>query len=93
MDASDKGPFVIGSSAFIEEYARTRQIPVPKLLHAFGIDLVCQYMKYRASHFINNHPFAQCPELQDRRPATMLYFLRVAMSHQWADIFGSRTTF
>lgn len=50
-----------GSSAFIEEYVRTRQIPVPKLLHAFGVDL--------------------CPELQDRRPATMIYFLRVVMSH------------
>ena len=31
----------------------------------------------------------QCPELQDRRPTTMIYFLRVAMTHQWADIFIS----
>ena len=35
---------------------------------------------------------SQCPELQDRRPATMAYFLRVAMSHQWANISNSRTT-
>lgn len=33
----------------------------------------------------------QCPELQDRRPTTMTYFLRVAMTHQWADIFSSWT--
>ncbi|KAF8801346.1 SIR2-domain-containing protein [Phlegmacium glaucopus] len=50
-----------GSSAFIEKYVRTRQIPIPKLLHALGVDL--------------------CAKLQDRRPSTMLYFLRVAMSH------------
>ncbi|KIM44834.1 hypothetical protein M413DRAFT_363794 [Hebeloma cylindrosporum] len=51
-----------GSSAFIDEYVRTRNIPIPKLLEAFGIKL--------------------CPELHGRRPKTMLYFLRVAMSHQ-----------
>ena len=34
----------------------------------------------------------QCPELHGRRPTTMIYFLRVAMSHQWADIFSSWTS-
>ncbi|KAF8199114.1 SIR2-domain-containing protein [Pholiota molesta] len=51
-----------GSSAFIDEYVTRRNIPIPKLMEAFGIEL--------------------CPELQTRRQKTMLYFLRVAMSHQ-----------
>ncbi|KAF8972683.1 DHS-like NAD/FAD-binding domain-containing protein [Flammula alnicola] len=51
-----------GSAAFIDEYVRTRNIPIPKLLEAFDIEL--------------------CPELQSRRPQTMLYFLRVAMAHK-----------
>ncbi|KAF9482627.1 DHS-like NAD/FAD-binding domain-containing protein [Pholiota conissans] len=51
-----------GAAEFIDEYVKARNIPVPKLLAAFGIEL--------------------CPELQNRRPKTMLYFLRVAMSHQ-----------
>ncbi|PPQ94448.1 hypothetical protein CVT25_002539 [Psilocybe cyanescens] len=51
-----------GSSAFIEEYVRARNIPITKLLEAFNVEL--------------------CPELQTRRPQTLLYFLRVALSHQ-----------
>ena len=49
MGASDKDLFILGSSAFIEEYVRTRQIPIPKLLHAFGIDLVFRYELSRAT--------------------------------------------
>lgn len=48
MGASDKGSFILGSSAFIEEYVRTRQIPIPKLLQAFGVDLVFRYELSRA---------------------------------------------
>ncbi|KAF8998517.1 DHS-like NAD/FAD-binding domain-containing protein [Cyathus striatus] len=51
-----------GMSSFMQEYVIKRNIPIPKLLLAFGINL--------------------CPQLQNRKPATMLYFLRVAMSHQ-----------
>ncbi|KAF9564294.1 SIR2-domain-containing protein [Agrocybe pediades] len=50
-----------GSSTFIEEYVKTRNIPILKLLDAFKIHL--------------------CPELQNRKPKTMLYFLRVALAH------------
>ncbi|KAI6124877.1 SIR2-domain-containing protein [Pisolithus croceorrhizus] len=49
-----------GMSAFIKEYVVVRQIPVVKLLFAFGIPL--------------------CPELRAKTPATLLYFLRVAIS-------------
>ena len=48
VGASDKGSFILGSSAFIEEYVRTRQIPIPKLLQAFGVDLVFRYELSRA---------------------------------------------
>ena len=84
--ASDKGLFILGSSAFIDEYVRTRQIPITRLLQAFGIDLVFHYKLSRATLFfdgiLTSPPPPQCPELQDRRPKTMTYFLRVAMSHQ-----------
>lgn len=49
-----------GMGAFIKEYVVVRQIPVVKLLFAFGIPL--------------------CPELRAKTPATLLYFLKVAMS-------------
>jgi hypothetical protein len=32
-----------GSSAFVDEYVRSRNIPIPKLLEAFGIKLVCHH--------------------------------------------------
>ncbi|KAF8892118.1 SIR2-domain-containing protein [Infundibulicybe gibba] len=51
-----------GMTSWIQEYVLTRQIAVPKLLQAFGVDL--------------------CPELQTRRPSTLLYFLRVMMSRE-----------
>ncbi|KAL0955144.1 hypothetical protein HGRIS_004058 [Hohenbuehelia grisea] len=51
-----------GMQAWIKEYVILRQIPVPKLLKVFGINL--------------------CAPLQRKRPETMLYFLRVAMSHE-----------
>ena len=41
--------FILGSSAFIEEYVRTRQIPIPKLLQAFGVVLVIRYELSRAT--------------------------------------------
>ncbi|KAJ3508716.1 hypothetical protein NLJ89_g5598 [Agrocybe chaxingu] len=50
-----------GETAFMQEYVRTRNVPIVKLLQAFGIDL--------------------CPELRNRRPRTMLYFLRVVIAH------------
>ncbi|KAF9526098.1 DHS-like NAD/FAD-binding domain-containing protein [Crepidotus variabilis] len=50
-----------GPADFINEYVRVRNIHIPKLLKAFGVDL--------------------CPELQNRQPKTMLYFLRVTMAH------------
>ncbi|KAG1738844.1 DHS-like NAD/FAD-binding domain-containing protein [Suillus paluster] len=51
-----------GMSSFVREYVMTRNIPIVKLLFAFGISL--------------------CPELRNKQPQTMLYFLRVAMSKQ-----------
>ena len=48
MGASDKGLFILGSSAFIEEYVRRRQIPIPKLLQALGVDLVFRFELSRA---------------------------------------------
>ena len=48
ISASDKGLFILGSSAFIEQYVRARQIPIPKLLQAFGVDLVFRYELSRA---------------------------------------------
>lgn len=47
---------------------------------------------YRAPNFVDRILAPQCPELQDRRPTTMTYFLRVAMTHQWADIFSCWTS-
>ena len=44
-----QGLVILGSSAFIEEYVRTRQIPIPKLLHAFGVNLVLRYELSRAT--------------------------------------------
>lgn len=49
-----------GMGAFIKEYVVVQQIPVVKLLFAFGIPL--------------------CPELRAKTPATLLYFLKVAIS-------------
>jgi len=73
-----------GSSAFIDEYVRTRNIPIPKLLEAFGIQLVCYFLLavFVVGPNCELNLCTQCPELQDRRPKTMLYFLRVAISHQ-----------
>ncbi|KAG9309460.1 DHS-like NAD/FAD-binding domain-containing protein [Chiua virens] len=51
-----------GMSSFIREYVFGQNIPIVKLLFAFGISL--------------------CPELRNKRPKTLLYFLRVAMSRQ-----------
>ncbi|KAG2125059.1 DHS-like NAD/FAD-binding domain-containing protein [Suillus clintonianus] len=51
-----------GMSSFIREYVITQNIPIVKLLFAFGIFL--------------------CPELRNKQPQTMLYFLRVAMSKE-----------
>ncbi|OJA08589.1 hypothetical protein AZE42_04566 [Rhizopogon vesiculosus] len=51
-----------GMSSFVSEYVITQNIPIVKLLFAFGISL--------------------CPELRNKRPQTMLYFLRAAMSKQ-----------
>ncbi|KAJ8594771.1 DHS-like NAD/FAD-binding domain-containing protein [Rhizopogon salebrosus TDB-379] len=51
-----------GMSSFLSEYVLTQNIPIVKLLFAFGISL--------------------CPELRNKRPKTMVYFLRVAMSKQ-----------
>ncbi|KAF8834887.1 SIR2-domain-containing protein [Paxillus ammoniavirescens] len=49
-----------GMSSFIREYVVIQNIPVVKLLFAFGISLY--------------------PDLRNKRPKTLLYFLRVAMS-------------
>ncbi|KAI5993369.1 SIR2-domain-containing protein [Pisolithus marmoratus] len=49
-----------GMGPFIKEYVVVQQIPVVKLLFAFGISL--------------------CSELRAKSPATLLYFLRVAIS-------------
>ncbi|KAG1864803.1 DHS-like NAD/FAD-binding domain-containing protein [Suillus subluteus] len=51
-----------GMSSFVREYVITQNIPIVKLLFAFGISL--------------------CPELRNKKPQTMLYFLRVAMSKE-----------
>jgi NAD-dependent histone deacetylase SIR2 len=51
-----------GMSSFVREYVITQNIPIVKLLFAFGIPL--------------------CPELRNKQPQTMLYFLRVAMSKE-----------
>lgn len=51
-----------GMSSFVREYVITQNIPIVKLLFAFGISL--------------------CPELRNKQPQTMLYFLRVAMSKE-----------
>ncbi|KAI9573817.1 DHS-like NAD/FAD-binding domain-containing protein [Boletus coccyginus] len=51
-----------GMSSFIREYVFAQNIPIVKLLFAFGISL--------------------CPELRNKRPKTLLYFLRVAISRE-----------
>ncbi|KIK93698.1 hypothetical protein PAXRUDRAFT_499911 [Paxillus rubicundulus Ve08.2h10] len=51
-----------GTSSFIKEYVVIQNIPVVKLLFAFGISLY--------------------PDLRRKRPKTLLYFLRVAMSRE-----------
>ncbi|KAG2110591.1 DHS-like NAD/FAD-binding domain-containing protein [Suillus discolor] len=51
-----------GMSSFVREYVITQNIPIVKLLFAFGISL--------------------CPELREKQPQTMLYFLRVAMAKE-----------
>lgn len=65
-------------SAFHKEYVVTRRYPVHKLLHAFGVHLVGLVSIIRARDLC----FVECPQLQNKTPTTMLYFLRVAMSHQ-----------
>ncbi|EGO20743.1 hypothetical protein SERLADRAFT_442077 [Serpula lacrymans var. lacrymans S7.9] len=51
-----------GMSSFVREYVIMQNIPIPKLLYAFGVML--------------------CKELRNKRPKTLLYFLRVAMSRE-----------
>ncbi|KAH7885791.1 DHS-like NAD/FAD-binding domain-containing protein [Phlebopus sp. FC_14] len=51
-----------GMGSFTKEYVVTQNIPIVKLLFAFGISL--------------------CPELRNKGPKTLLYFLRVAMSRE-----------
>ncbi|TRM65384.1 DHS-like NAD/FAD-binding domain-containing protein, partial [Schizophyllum amplum] len=51
-----------GMSAWIKEYVVTRNVPIVRLLDAFGISL--------------------CPELRAKRPTTLLFFLRVALSRE-----------
>ncbi|EDR05569.1 class I sirtuins SIR2 family protein [Laccaria bicolor S238N-H82] len=50
-----------GIHSFTMEYVHRRNVPIYRLLLAFGIGL--------------------CPELQKKQPATMMYFLQVAMSN------------
>lgn len=69
-----------GPSNFIGEYVTTRNIPIPRLLQALGVELVCEPSKlWLYSRFLKKP--LQCPELESRKPKTMLYFLRVAMNH------------
>ncbi|KAF8074705.1 SIR2-domain-containing protein [Lyophyllum atratum] len=51
-----------GMGSWITEYVLTRNIPIPKLLRAFGISL--------------------CEALQNKKPTTLLYFLKVALSRE-----------
>ncbi|KAG8215049.1 DHS-like NAD/FAD-binding domain-containing protein [Butyriboletus roseoflavus] len=51
-----------GMSSFIREYVLVQDIPIVKLLFAFGISL--------------------CPELRNKLPKTLLFFLRVAISRE-----------
>ncbi|KAF5383542.1 hypothetical protein D9615_003745 [Tricholomella constricta] len=51
-----------GMASWMKEYVVIRNIPIPKLLRAFGISL--------------------CDALQNKKPTTLLYFLKVALSHE-----------
>lgn len=51
-----------GMGSWITEYVLTRNIPIPRLLRAFGISL--------------------CEGLQNKKPTTLLYFLKVALSRE-----------
>ncbi|RDB15806.1 NAD-dependent protein deacetylase hst1 [Hypsizygus marmoreus] len=51
-----------GMVFWIKEYVLTRNVPIPKLLRAFGISL--------------------CEQLQNKKPTTLLYFLKVALSRE-----------
>ncbi|KAG6916201.1 hypothetical protein DXG01_008083 [Tephrocybe rancida] len=51
-----------GMSSWINEYVSTRNLPIPKLLRAFAINL--------------------CEVLQTKKPTTLLYFLKVALSRE-----------
>ncbi|KAG6811681.1 hypothetical protein H0H92_006336 [Tricholoma furcatifolium] len=51
-----------GMASWIKEYVLNQNLPIPKLLHAFGISL--------------------CKPLQSKKPTTLLYFLKVALSRE-----------
>jgi hypothetical protein len=68
-----------GMSSFIQKYVLERKIPIPKLLLAFGVNLVRFLMCNCLANFMDA---LKCPELQAKRASTLLYFLRVILSHQ-----------
>lgn len=62
--------------AFLREYVTVRQIPITRILYAFGISLVGVFV-------LNFLPRAQrtakCKELRQKRPETLMYFLKVVI--------------
>jgi NAD-dependent histone deacetylase SIR2 len=71
---------ILGMSSFIKEYVVQRNIAIPRLLEALGVSLVGPL--YIISFWLLLTAVWQCPELRNVRSSTLLYFLKVAMSHQ-----------
>jgi hypothetical protein len=53
-----------GPSDFIGEYVTSRNIPIPKLLHALGVELVCEPLKlWLYSHFLKKEKIVAVPSV------------------------------
>lgn len=79
LSARPKIYSVQGMSVFLKDYVVHKKIPIPELLSAFDIMLVCSIPKYLTAYIDDA---SQCEELQKKKPATLMYFLQVALSRE-----------
>ncbi|KAG6886128.1 hypothetical protein C0993_002647 [Termitomyces sp. T159_Od127] len=76
-----------GMASWITEYVVTRNHPIQKLLRIFGINLVIHVLHHVAKlPLITN---LQCEALQTKKPNTLLYFLKVALSRVYVSFISS----
>ena len=61
---------------FLTEYVVVRQIPITRILYAFGISLVSDC---NPGFLVIVKSATKCKELRQKQPKTQMYFLKVVI--------------